>query len=191
MPSVIGLDEQTAQQAIAQAGLSTGRVFRRAVAGYPVGTVYFQTIPPGRPVAPGTAVDLIVAAAPVPAPAPTYAVPTPIPPPPADTPAPPPADTPAPPPTDTPVLPPTAPPPVQPTLSPPPGDAGKVQVPSLIGLSEDDARQALGQAGLRAGRVTEQAMILIPPGTVLLQSLPPGQSVAPGTAVNLVVARKP
>jgi len=59
-------------------------------------------------------------------------------------------------------------------------------IPNLSGLTSDEARRQLGQAGLQAGNVRQVAGQ--PVGTVLRQSLPAGQRVRLGTRVDLEVA---
>ena len=64
----------------------------------------------------------------------------------------------------------------------------QVEVPDVVGESEDNARSALEGAGLRVGKVTEEASEE-EPGTVIEQSPAGGEKVARDEAVNLVVAR--
>lgn len=59
-------------------------------------------------------------------------------------------------------------------------------IPNLSGLTLDEARRQLGQAGLQAGSVRQVAGQ--PAGTVLRQDLPAGQRVRSGTRVDLDVA---
>jgi beta-lactam-binding protein with PASTA domain len=59
-------------------------------------------------------------------------------------------------------------------------------IPNLSGLTVDEARRRLSQAGLQAGSVRQVAGQ--PVGTVLQQGLPPGQRVRLGTRVDLDVA---
>jgi eukaryotic-like serine/threonine-protein kinase len=61
-------------------------------------------------------------------------------------------------------------------------------VPTLTGLSEEEARQALGDAGLRVGVITQNSDPSASGGTVLSASEDEGESVPTGTAVDLVVA---
>jgi eukaryotic-like serine/threonine-protein kinase len=67
----------------------------------------------------------------------------------------------------------------------------QVEVPDLVGESEDDARSALEQVGLTTGEVTEQESTDEEPGTVLEQDPAAGQQVDRGAAVGLVVAAAP
>jgi beta-lactam-binding protein with PASTA domain len=67
----------------------------------------------------------------------------------------------------------------------------QVEVPDLVGDSEDEARSALGDAGLRAGEVTDRENAEEEPGTVLEQDPAAGGQVDRGSAVNLVVASAP
>jgi serine/threonine-protein kinase len=63
----------------------------------------------------------------------------------------------------------------------------QVRVPVLKGLSDAAARQALNQAGLALGNVTQKDSSQ-DAGTVLSSSPPAGQKVGAGTRVNLVEA---
>ena len=66
-----------------------------------------------------------------------------------------------------------------------------VEVPDVVGESEDDARDALQAAGLTVGEVTEQESTEEEPGTVLEQDPAAGEEVERGDGVNLVVAAAP
>lgn len=63
----------------------------------------------------------------------------------------------------------------------------QVAVPDVAGEDLDTATSVLLQAGLASGTVQYQASV-IAPGAVISQSPAAGVSVAPGTAVNLLVA---
>jgi eukaryotic-like serine/threonine-protein kinase len=63
-----------------------------------------------------------------------------------------------------------------------------VPVPDVTGESEDNARSAIEGAGLRVGKVTEEASEE-EPGTVIAQDPAAGGSVTKNTAVNLTVAK--
>jgi beta-lactam-binding protein with PASTA domain/predicted Ser/Thr protein kinase len=65
--------------------------------------------------------------------------------------------------------------------------AQQVQVPSVVGLSRDDATKALQGAKLVVGKVTEKDSPE-KSGTVLEQTPPPGQTVDAGSKVDIVVA---
>jgi hypothetical protein len=66
-----------------------------------------------------------------------------------------------------------------------------VEVPAdLIGLSEDEARQRLTDAGLRV-QVTRRTDATMAPGTVLEAFPGPGSEVAPNSLVRIVVAEAP
>jgi eukaryotic-like serine/threonine-protein kinase len=70
----------------------------------------------------------------------------------------------------------------------PRAEAPQVVVPQLVGLTESDARanaKALSLAVLVAGRETSSEAST---GTVLRQSIPPGQRVSPDYALNVVIA---
>lgn len=63
-----------------------------------------------------------------------------------------------------------------------------VVVPTLEGLSLEDAKQALGAAGLQLGTVIQRNDKTLLADTVMEASEKAGDEVAPGTIVNLVVA---
>jgi serine/threonine-protein kinase len=67
----------------------------------------------------------------------------------------------------------------------------QVEVPDVVGESEDNARAALEDAGLSAGNVTEQENAEEEPGTVLEQDPAAGGQIDRGSAVDLVVAAAP
>jgi beta-lactam-binding protein with PASTA domain/predicted Ser/Thr protein kinase len=67
----------------------------------------------------------------------------------------------------------------------------QVEVPDVVGQSEDDARSALEAAKLRVGEVTEQESPDEEPGTVLEQDPAAGERVDHDTPVDLVVAAPP
>lgn len=64
---------------------------------------------------------------------------------------------------------------------------GKVDVPNVTGKTQSQASNILTGAGLALGTVTDQNSNAAP-STVLSQSPPPGQQVAPGTKVNVTVS---
>ena len=66
----------------------------------------------------------------------------------------------------------------------------QVSVPDVVGDREDDARNALEDAGLRAD-VTEEESEDEDPGTVLRQDPGAGKKLDKGSTVNLVVAKAP
>ncbi len=63
-----------------------------------------------------------------------------------------------------------------------------VQVPDLAGLTRDTASEALAGAGLVLGDVTETRSSTVPAGQVVSQVPGAGSTVAPGTAVAIVVS---
>jgi len=65
--------------------------------------------------------------------------------------------------------------------------AGNATVPSLVGETEERARELLSQAGLGVA-VTYEPSEVIPEGTVMSQDLQVGVEVPAGTVVNLVVS---
>jgi serine/threonine-protein kinase len=62
------------------------------------------------------------------------------------------------------------------------------QVPSVVGKSEQDAEQALSQAGFNVGKITTDSNSTAPAGTVLRQSPGGGSQAKPGTSVDLTVS---
>jgi eukaryotic-like serine/threonine-protein kinase len=68
----------------------------------------------------------------------------------------------------------------------------RVAVPDgLVGMSEDDARQAIEAVGLTVGNVDSEESDDAEPGEVLSTDPESGEEVAIGSAVNLVVAQAP
>jgi beta-lactam-binding protein with PASTA domain len=67
----------------------------------------------------------------------------------------------------------------------------QVEVPDVVGETEDNARSAIEAAGLRVGEVTDKETVDEDPGTVLEQSPASGKTVAKGSAVTLTVAKAP
>jgi beta-lactam-binding protein with PASTA domain/predicted Ser/Thr protein kinase len=77
---------------------------------------------------------------------------------------------------------------------PPGASAGNVKlvhVPNVTGLSRAGAASALAAAGLTVGSVAERGTTVQPQGTVISQLPVAGASLAPGGAVNLVIAQSP
>jgi len=66
-----------------------------------------------------------------------------------------------------------------------------VTVPSLIGLSEAAAGQALGNAGLNVGNVTSVSSTQYQPGQVVSSNPGTGASVSPGKSVDIAVSSGP
>jgi eukaryotic-like serine/threonine-protein kinase len=68
----------------------------------------------------------------------------------------------------------------------------QVAVPDgLVGLTEEEARQAIEAAGLEVGDVSQEESEDAEPGEVLETDPAAGEEVAVGSAVNLVVAQEP
>ena len=63
-----------------------------------------------------------------------------------------------------------------------------VDVPRVIDLPEVEARAEIEAAGLEVGDIDTEASTTVPPGTVISQSPQPGERVARGTEVDLVVS---
>jgi len=68
---------------------------------------------------------------------------------------------------------------------------GPLAQPGLLGLSQADARTRLEQQGLALGTVTRRRSGEGTPGTVIAQRPAAGTLAAPGTVVDVVVARSP
>jgi eukaryotic-like serine/threonine-protein kinase len=64
----------------------------------------------------------------------------------------------------------------------------QVAVPDVVGLTEQEAQQTLGNQGFQLTS-TEQGSDTVDPGTVLSQSPAAGTEAAPGSTVAIVVAR--
>jgi hypothetical protein len=61
-------------------------------------------------------------------------------------------------------------------------------VPNVVGLTQAAAEAAITGLGLVTGAVTPQCSNTVPAGTVISQKQTPGQSVAPGSAVDFAVS---
>jgi len=69
--------------------------------------------------------------------------------------------------------------------------APTIAVPDLLGMASADARTRLELEGLQLGTVTRQRTTSASPGTVVSQRPAAGTLAAPGTVVDIVVARSP
>jgi len=69
--------------------------------------------------------------------------------------------------------------------------AATIRVPNLVGLTVDEARLALETAGLALGTVFSQTTSAVAPGEIFYQEPSGGNLSAPGTAVNVRLARSP
>lgn len=67
--------------------------------------------------------------------------------------------------------------------------APTIPVPSLMGLTREEARVVLEQAGLILGTYVHRTMSGVRPETVIEQRPAPGTLSAPGTTVQIVLAR--
>ena len=63
-----------------------------------------------------------------------------------------------------------------------------VTVPNVVGQTQATATSAIVAAGLTVGTITTAVSGSTPPGSVISQSVAAGTQVAPGTAINLVIA---
>ena len=64
----------------------------------------------------------------------------------------------------------------------------QAQVPALVGLTEDEARTAIGDAGLTVGTIESQADDEVPVNVVISQDPDRDLFVDPDTSVNLVIS---
>jgi serine/threonine-protein kinase len=69
--------------------------------------------------------------------------------------------------------------------------APTIPVPDLLGMSQGDARTRVEVEGLQLGSVTRRRTAGANPGTVVAQLPAAGTLAAPGTVVDIVVARSP
>ena len=69
--------------------------------------------------------------------------------------------------------------------------AATIRVPSLTGFTVDEARIALETAGLALGTVFSQTTTAVAPGEIFHQQPGAGTLSAPGTVVNVRLARSP
>jgi beta-lactam-binding protein with PASTA domain len=67
-------------------------------------------------------------------------------------------------------------------------DPTPVDVPDVVGMTQQGAGTALAAAGLVAGSVTHESSETVPVGHVIRQSPTAGESVASGTSVDLVIS---
>jgi len=67
--------------------------------------------------------------------------------------------------------------------------APTIPVPYLLGMSQGDARTRVEMEGLQLGSVTRRRTASANPGTVVAQTPTAGTLAAPGTVVDIVVAR--
>jgi serine/threonine-protein kinase len=69
--------------------------------------------------------------------------------------------------------------------------APTIPVPELVGMSQGDARTRVETEGLQLGTVTRRRTTGVNPGIVIGQLPGAGTLAAPGTVVDIVVARSP
>jgi len=69
--------------------------------------------------------------------------------------------------------------------------APTIPIPDLLGMASADARTRLETEGLQLGTVTRRRTAEAAPGTVVGQRPAAGTLAAPGTVVDVVVARSP
>jgi beta-lactam-binding protein with PASTA domain len=196
VPNVVNLTQTAATAAITNAGLVVGTVTTAASSTVAAGSVVSQTPAAGTPVAPGSAVNLVVSTGPVSVPnvvnstqtaattaitnaglvlgtvttAASLTVP-------AGSVI---SQTPT---AGTPVAPGSA---VNLVVS-----TGPVSVPNVVNLTQTAATTAITNAGLVVGTVTNASSSTVAAGSVISQTPTAGTPVAPGSAVNLVVSTGP
>ena len=69
--------------------------------------------------------------------------------------------------------------------------APTITVPDVLGLSAADARTRLEQVGLALGGVTRRRTADATPGAIVAQRPAAGTLAAPGTIIDIIVARRP
>ncbi len=69
--------------------------------------------------------------------------------------------------------------------------APTITVPDVLGLSSSDARARFAQAGLELGSIIRRRTRDAAPGTIVAQRPAAGTLAAPGTIVDIIVARTP
>ncbi|HUK20429.1 MAG TPA: PASTA domain-containing protein [Gemmatimonadales bacterium] len=69
--------------------------------------------------------------------------------------------------------------------------APTIPVPDVLGMSQTDARTRVESLGLQLGTVSRRHVASANPGTVIAQAPAAGTLAAPGTVVDIVVARSP
>ena len=77
------------------------------------------------------------------------------------------------------------------SVGPPPPTAGDVPVPDVVGRTQAEATAAITGATLTLGAVTTAVSATVTAGVVLSQSPAAASTVAPGTAVSIVVSSGP
>jgi serine/threonine-protein kinase len=68
--------------------------------------------------------------------------------------------------------------------------APTITVPQIVGLTPEEATTVLEEAGLTLGTSIRRTALGAQPGTIMEQTPAPGTLAAPGTAVNVIVARR-
>lgn len=66
-----------------------------------------------------------------------------------------------------------------------------VSIPNIVGTSMDDARNALGQAGLSLGSIAYAQVTDTSPGTIIGQHPAAGSQAPQGSSVDIVIAQAP
>lgn len=63
-----------------------------------------------------------------------------------------------------------------------------VEVPNLLGMNLEESKKILREIGLQLGKIKSTINNDFLPGTILKQSLPPGQEIGRGSKINLEVS---
>ncbi len=69
--------------------------------------------------------------------------------------------------------------------------SGQVQVPDLVGLSQDEARRLVEEAGLQLAVVGERHDSSVPALNIIAQTIPAGQMVGQGETIGVVISQGP
>lgn len=69
--------------------------------------------------------------------------------------------------------------------------SGQVQAPDLVGLSQDEARRLVEEAGLQLAVVGERHDSSVPALNIISQTIPAGQMVGEGETVGIVISQGP
>jgi serine/threonine-protein kinase len=81
---------------------------------------------------------------------------------------------------------------VTPTVTPTPETIGRsISVPNVIGLGQEEAREALEASGLGFAVVGERHDAAVPPLHVVAQTISAGQEVEPGSVVGVILSQGP
>lgn len=68
-------------------------------------------------------------------------------------------------------------------------DAAKTFCPNLVGLNIEEARDTLRDRGLLVGSIDRKFDATLLPGTIVGQSIAPGEELTPGTEIDFMISR--